>query len=419
MKRYCYVLLIFLWGALGDIFLDEKYEAGYIDLGEQRHHQDLFYMLFHSRDGNPNAPLVWFFEGGPGMTSLHSVFFQNGPYRINPDLTLRKNDYSFTNIAEVLYVDQPLGTGFSNVTNISLIPHHESVIVDDCKNFFVKFLEKHPEYHDRPLYLVSQGYGSHFILPLAENLTRDHMHHVNFQGIALGNAWIRPEIQISSLSSYSKKNNLCHEFAYIASLYGYILSSVFIDLDMDVQAYEIVMLATGVLRGVMNHKFNQYDTRIKCKNGTCDYNFSILQRFLDQPEVRKLLGTQGRNFNISSFEVFRWLLINEEYLDDKSDNLIHLLNNTNITCYLFSGMHDWWINTFGLDQFMDSLHWSGREQMKNAEWREWYSDGQRQGRYKNYRNLYYVHVEDAGHYVAMDLPSFALDLLTRLTYGSN
>jgi cathepsin A (carboxypeptidase C) len=399
--------------------LDEKYETGFINLGAHRNNQELFYMLFHTRDGNPNAPLVWFFEGGPGMTSLHAVFYQNGPYRLNPDMTLKKNDYSFNNIAEVLYVDQPLGTGFSNVTNVSLVPHHESVIVDDLIIFFRQFLDKHIEYHDRPLYFVSQGYGSHFVLPLAENLTHDAIPHVNFQGIALGNAWIRPEVQITSCSSFSKQKNLTHEFAYIASMYGYILASVFIDLDLDTQAFEIINMATGVLRGVMNHKFNQYDIRIKCKNGTCDYNFSLLQRFLDQPEVRRILGTSDRHFNISSFQVFRWLLINNEYLDDKSDNLIHLLNNTNIVVYMFSGMYDWSINTFGLDQFVDSLHWNGREGIRGAPWRDWYSDGQWQGRYKNFRNFYYVHVEDAAHYVAMDMPSFALDLLTRLTYGAN
>lgn len=419
MKRYCCLIIFLLSTAWCEIFLDEKYETGFVNLGPTRHNQELFWMLFHTRDSNPNAPLVWFFEGGPGMTSMHGVFYQNGPYRINPDLTLRRNDYSFNNIADVLYVDQPLGTGFSNVTNVSMVPHHESVIVADLLYFLKDFYDTHKQYHFRPLFLVSQGYGSHFVLPLAENLTRDVIPFVNFQGIALGNAWIRPEIQITSLSSYTKKAGLCHEFAYIASMYGYILASVFIDLDLDVQAYEIVMMATGVLRGVINHKYNMYDTRIKCKNGTCDYNFSLLQRFLDQPDVRRILGTSDRHFNISSYQVFRWLLLNNEYLDDKSDNLVHLLNNTSITVYLFSGMHDWWINTFGLDQTVESLHWPGREGMRLAGWKDWYSDGQWQGRYKNFRNLYYVHVEDAAHYVAMDLPSFALDLLTRLTYGSS
>jgi len=419
MKRYWCVFALLLSTSLCDIFLGEKFETGVVTLGAERHNGELYYMLFHSRDENPTAPLVWFFEGGPGMSSMHAVFYQNGPFRLNHDLTLRKNDFSFNNIADVLYLDQPLGTGFSNCTNVSWVPHHEDVIVSDLMNFFTRFLEHHPEYSGRPLYLVSQAYGSHFVLPLAKALSKRIIGHANIQGIALGNAWIRPELQLSSLASFTKRNKWCSEFKYIAGLYGYILASVFIDLDLDVQAYDLMEMANGILVGVMHHQFNRYDTRIKCKTGPCNYNFTDLGHFLDKPEVRRVMGTTDRHFNYTSIEVFRWLLLKNEYFSDKSDSLIELLDNTTLPVYMFSGMDDWWINTFGLDAFIDSLHWSGREHMKTAVWRDWYSDGVWQGKYKRYKNLYYVHVQDAGHYVAMDLPSFTLDLLTRLVYGSN
>lgn len=419
MNRYYVVVALIVCSAFGEIFLDEKYEHGFIPLGEHRYHAELYYMLFRSRDENPTAPLVWFFEGGPGMTGMHAIFYQNGPYRINKDMTLRKNEYSFNNIADVLYIDQPIGTGFSNVTNTSWVPHHEDVILGDLVHFLQAFLEKHQEYHGRPLYLVSQAYGSHFVLPLASTLARHVVPFANLQGIALGNPWIRPEIQLTTLPAFSKRHQLCSELHYIASLYGYILASVFIDLDLDMQALDIVEMATGVLVGIRNHKFNRYDIRIKCSSGPCMYNFTDLHTFLDRPDVRRIMGTTDRHFNITSFEVFRWLVLNNEYFSDKSPSLIHIIDDTHIPVYIFTGMQDWLINYVGMDQFMDSLHWSGREQMKGMFWRDWYTDGQFQGRYKRVKNLYYVHVIDAGHYVGMDLPSFTLDLLTRLTYGAN
>lgn len=419
MKRYWCVLALLLTTSLCQVFLDEKFETGIISLGDHRHNGELFYMLFKSRDENPTAPLVWFFEGGPGMSSMHSVFYQNGPFRLNPDLTLRKNEFSFNNIADVLYVDQPLGTGFSNCTNSSWIPHHEDIILADMVHFLNQFFERYPAYRGRPLYLVSQGYGSHFVLPFARMLTKHVVMFANVQGVAIGNPWIRPEIQLTSLASFTKRQELCTEFQYVASLYGYILASIFIDLDLDVAAHDLAQMATGVLVGVHNHKFNPYDMRIKCQSGSCLYNFSDLEKFLDKPDVRRIMNTVDRHFQYYSPEVYLWLVRNNEYFSDKSNALIDLLDNTPLPVYLFLGEQDWFINEFGMDNFIESLHWSGREQMISTYWRDWYSDGQWQGKYKRYRNFYYVHVAEAGHYVAMDLPSFTLDLLTRLVYGSN
>ena len=419
MTRYCLVLLLLVGTSLCQIFMKEKYDSGIITLGEKRNNGELYYILFKSRDENPTAPLVWFFEGGPGQSSMHALFFQNGPFRLQKDLSLKVNEFSFNNIADVLYLDQPLGTGFSNCSNTSWIPHHESVIVNDLMYFIEKFIAKHPEYKKRPLYLVSQGYGSHFALPLGMMLSMHDVPGVNFQGIALGNPWIRPEIQLTSLAGFSKRKQLCTEFQFIASMLGYIMSSIFIDLDLDMQAFDIMEMATGILLGLRNQKFNPYNLRIRCESGPCQYNFTELNTFLDQPAVRRAMGTVDRPFNYTSGEVFKWLLLKNEYFSDKSYTLIDLLENTKIPIYIFSGMDDWWINTFGLDNFMESLHWSGREAMSKANWRDWYSDGQWQGKYKKVKNLYYVHVKDAGHYVSMDLPSFTLDLLTRLVYGSN
>ena len=236
---------------------------------------------------------------------------------------------------------------------------------------------------------------------------------------ALGNPWIRPELQMTSLASFSKNHSLCSEFKYIASMYGYVVASIFIDLDFDMPAFDIISIADAVIIGAHHHAFNRHDYRIKCAKGPCHYNFSELNHFLDRPEVRHEMGTIDRPFNYTSFEVFRWLILKNEYLSDKSDSLIDLLDHTIVPVYLFTGEYDWFYNTLGVDEVVASLHWHGRMGMNNAKWKRWYVDGSLRGTYKHYKNLYYVHVHDAGHYAGMDQPAFVLDLLTRLVYGSD
>ncbi len=112
-------LLLFSTCFSADIFLGEPFVADYLPIDAT---YKLFFWLFTSRDGNTNAPFVVFINGGPGCSSQEVVLNENGPYRINNDGTLAKNIYSYTNNADVMYLDQPIGTGFSTCADPNRIP---------------------------------------------------------------------------------------------------------------------------------------------------------------------------------------------------------------------------------------------------------------------------------------------------------
>jgi len=412
------LLCLLFAGVFCRVFGDEQYITGIIKLSAHRHNAELYYILFKSRDQNPKAPLIWHFEGGPGQSSMHGLFLQNGPFRLQKDLSLQYNEFSFNNIADVLYVDQPVGTGFSNCTNTSWIPNGEGQLVSDLVSFLQSFLKEHEEYKGRPLFLNSQGYGAHFVLPFAEILASNMVRYANLQGITLGNPWIRPELQLTSLPGFSRSIMNCSEFKYIAGLYGFIIVSIFIDLDLDIAAYDLIQIATAILIGVHNHEYNTQDVRIRCEKGTCYYNFTELNQFLDKGEVRNAMNTANRPFNYSSHEVFLRFLTKNEFLSDKSASLIKILEKNVIPIYIYGGVYDWTMNSLGLDQVVGSLHWDGRDKINSMEWKSWYSDGTMQGKYKHWKGFYYVQVINAGHYVGMDVPSFTLDLMSRIIYGA-
>jgi len=73
----------------------------------------MFYIYFESRNEASTDPLVLWLTGGPGCASEVALFFENGPYKINDDLTLEGNPETWNTFANLLYVDNPIGTGFS------------------------------------------------------------------------------------------------------------------------------------------------------------------------------------------------------------------------------------------------------------------------------------------------------------------
>ncbi|KAI5370128.1 putative peptidase S10, serine carboxypeptidase, serine carboxypeptidase, serine active [Septoria linicola] len=85
--------------------------SGYVDVEDNQH---LFFWLFEARNQDPTAaPLTLWLNGGPGDPSMVGLFSENGPCWVDYEGNVQRNDYSWTNASNVLFIDQPAGTGFS------------------------------------------------------------------------------------------------------------------------------------------------------------------------------------------------------------------------------------------------------------------------------------------------------------------
>jgi cathepsin A (carboxypeptidase C) len=58
--------------------------------------------------------------------------------------TLKSNPYSWNNKANLLYVDQPVGTGFSYANPLHMVTNEEEV-AENMAQFLIKFLDKFPQ----------------------------------------------------------------------------------------------------------------------------------------------------------------------------------------------------------------------------------------------------------------------------------
>ena len=113
-------------------------------------------MLAESRGDPDTDPLVIWLNGGPGCSSLLGAFTENGPYnwRYNPDADNQNdralfvcNKNSWNNHANVMFVDQPIGTGFSAYPpNMSFKDFRwkESMVAEDFYHFLSNFYLKYP-----------------------------------------------------------------------------------------------------------------------------------------------------------------------------------------------------------------------------------------------------------------------------------
>ena len=101
------------------------------------HHSNLFFWHFANKHiGSKERTVIWL-NGGPGCSSMDGAVMEVGPYRLDGE-NLRLVNGSWNEYANLLFVDQPVGTGFSYADTDSYL--HD---LDQAADHMVIFLEKY------------------------------------------------------------------------------------------------------------------------------------------------------------------------------------------------------------------------------------------------------------------------------------
>ena len=212
-----------------DIFLGEKHKPGFVNFDNG---DDMFYWVFYSRDSRANDPLTIWLTGGPGCSSELAIFYENGPFTINDDLSLAKNPHSWNNNANLLYVDQPVGTGFSNVASSLDYKTSETGVAKDFYEFLTKFLEQNPEFKGRDLYITGESYAGHYIPAIASYYIKQDVQDMKLKSVAIGNGWTDPFDQHPAYATFSHENKLIGDIMYYALEAGFKLCQGLIELPI-------------------------------------------------------------------------------------------------------------------------------------------------------------------------------------------
>ncbi|KAF9547484.1 hypothetical protein EC957_008321 [Mortierella hygrophila] len=77
---------------------------------------EMFYWFFPAlKPKVKNSPLIIWLQGGPGVSSMIGLFYGTGPIHVTDDLKLVRNNNTWANEYSMLFVGQPVGTGYSFV----------------------------------------------------------------------------------------------------------------------------------------------------------------------------------------------------------------------------------------------------------------------------------------------------------------
>ncbi|KAJ5339158.1 hypothetical protein N7452_005886 [Penicillium brevicompactum] len=161
--------------------------AGRIPVPGAKKGNDIFFWLFESEKPVYDDNLIIWFNGGPGCSSLIGLATGNGPFSFDGNSTnLVRNPHSWTQLGNVLYVDQPVGTGLSTAS-VPYPVRDNGQVTTDFAAWLIGFFEYFPHLQSKKIHLMGESYAGIYIPYITSQLLKSNTSFpLNIASISLG-----------------------------------------------------------------------------------------------------------------------------------------------------------------------------------------------------------------------------------------
>ncbi|CAM8967611.1 unnamed protein product [Rhodiola kirilowii] len=414
---------------------------GYVQVRPKAH---MFWWLYKSPESyrakkSPSRPwpTVLWLQGGPGGSGVGIGNFKEiGPL----DTNLEPRNSTWLQVANLLFVDNPVGTGYSFVEDESLFVKTDEEAATDLTTLLISLFNKDVELQKSPLYIVAESYGGKYAVTLGLSALKAievGRLRMKLGGIALGDSWISPEDFVASWgpllkdlsridnSGLQRSNRVVQRIKQQISAGQYKeatdswreLESVISDSSNSVNFYNF-LLDSGMdssssslsdqLQGMVPmRRYSTYLNSLRPKNGD-------IESLMNGVIKKKLKLPAGVMWGSQSIQVFDAL--QGDFMKPRINEVDQLLaKGVNITIY--NGQVDLICATKGTQAWVEKLKWGGLETFLAKDRTPVYCQGRgaTKGFTKSYKNLQFYWILGAGHFVPVDQPCVALDMAGAIT----
>ncbi|KAI0714777.1 alpha/beta-hydrolase [Earliella scabrosa] len=416
-----------------------KQYSGYLDISDSRH---LFFWFFEARKDPESAPLMMWLNGGPGCSSTTGLLFENGPCTIEDPQTTVPNPHSWTNVANMIFLDQPVGTGFSYASDGSKVDTLADLAVD-VYAFLQLFVSRFEEYADKPLHLAAESWGGHYGPNIASYVQKMNARsvyaplpgqkHINLASLILANGLTDPKTQFGSVAEYMCGGGPYPPFKHDSKECAALRIETPVCKGMIEGCYRFPSKVTcnaatsycwaRVLGPIAETGLNPYDLREKCKDpeGACYVEMKWVAEWMNLPHVKRELGVDNGpvDFVHCNMTTNAGFYAQGQAMRN-SAALLPPLVNAGMRLLVFAGDTDGVCNHIGVERWMLELEHKHHEEFANAPFLPFYVEQiedfggmVRSAGGPGAGNVTYVQIFDGGHMAPHDQPEATLDMITR------
>ncbi|KAJ3069682.1 hypothetical protein HDU98_007269 [Podochytrium sp. JEL0797] len=401
---------------------------------------DYFFWYFpaETQSDASNNLVIWL-NGGPGASSMEGSWIENGPILFQDDGTLTANPFSWHKQANILYVDQPVGTGFSFDTLTTHDTYGQAGVATYFYTFLDNFMNVFPELKTNDLYITGESYAGMYIPYIANGMlqtkTWSDGSKINLQGIALGNPSSTTIMSPPNPSAAVNDYDYFHDAGFFTFPNASTLqpqAAALADQCRNATLEQAARLPAGCF--LMGFLMESYSTLLGASTPTCPATFSpykidalipchasdqywmrenAVQTYLNLPAVQQAIHVADKVPAGFSWTEQARLMHFDDSQDESSFLLFERIVAAGVKVLVYDGVLDSAINYVSLERLLGNTTWGGVEGFVGAS-KEWMVGAGLGGKIWSERGLTYIRVENAGHLVAADAPASGFAVLGEL-----
>ncbi len=405
--------------------------AGYVPISENDENNMLFYWLFEAKSNAKEAPLVVWLNGGPGCSSMDGLFLEHGPIKVferkdesGQLYEVKLNPYSWNNLANVVYIDQPVGTGLS-FTHSNTFANNFEEVSGQLWGFIQNFLRIHDEFIGRDIYLTGESFAGSYIPHFsqfclkANNNLKDGELAIPIKGAAIGSPYTDPYTQFSvaeyafgvglisegQLQTLKEHEKVCQkkidleesDISICSSLLSEVTNEANVPCVYDIRLYDHELLPALYPIGVRFYSKYLNDIDVQRSIHVSNFNPPVFKECTNPPYHHLVSVNESRKSQVGAVE---------EMLEK------------DIPVLIFVGQFDLIVNHIGIEKWVNRMKWSRSTDFQAAKRAIWMVNERTAGYIQSGGGLSYIIVRGAGHVAAVDVPEANLDLLARFIKGT-
>jgi vitellogenic carboxypeptidase-like protein len=378
---------------------------------------NMYFWFFPAQSNKTSAPLLLWLQGGPGGSSLFGLFIENGPLYVSKNGSVFRRDITWNTNYHMLYIDNPVGTGFSFTNESGGYARDETEVGINLYSALTQFFTVYSDYADTDFYVTGESYAGKYVPAIAYRIHVENKGNpkvkINLKGVAIGDGLVDP------VNMFNGYGDLLYQFgmvdenekAHIDNETGrgveFMRSGDFYDAFL-------------VFDRLMNGDIYPYPTYFYNVTGVTDY-YNILRTtepeeynyflpYLNMEATRGAIHVGNLSYGHHARDVELHLL--NDIMNSTADWLAVLMDNYKVLIY--NGQLDLIVGAPITERYLQVLQWSGLKEYLSVEKKIWKVPGSSEvaGYIRRVSNFWQVVVRGAGHILPHDQPARGYDLIT-------
>ncbi|GAU29113.1 hypothetical protein TSUD_58790 [Trifolium subterraneum] len=376
-------------------------KSGYLPVSSTSN-SSIFYTFYEAQNSSTplsQTPLLIWLQGGPGCSSMLANFYELGPWRVTKSLTLEPNPGSWNRIFGLIFLDNPIGTGFSVASTPQEIPTDQKGVAKHLFAAITRFVQLDPVFKHRPIYITGESYAGKYVPAigyyiLEKNAKLKDSERVNLAGLAIGDGLTDPVTQVVThaanayyvglINERQKKELEKAQLEAVRLVHNGNWSAA---ADARNNALRLLSNMTGLA--------TLYDYSRKIP-----YEDDLVEKFLSIAEAKKALGVNESFVYEVCSDIVGDILHADVMKSVKY--MVEKLLKENTKVLLYQGQRDLRDGVVQVEVWVKTMKWEGIVEFLNAEREIWKVHEEVAGYVQKWKSLTNVVVLGAGHLLPTD-----------------